>query len=433
MNKKLLVCLSGSISQMALCQGYDLAGTWHVSGLNTPGAITQNKNPQGVLVGLNGGSAFHISEGSLTISPTGAVSGMVEETVAGTATVNTEGVVSLALTSPEVMTLTLPITATSDLMATSHGANDYHELLLMAKAPADAVAADVVGTWWVMDLQTPADIGLQYDGQGRVINVNGAHDFKQSRGVVVIDGGGHYNYNSGEQTGDVLVTADGAVSLTPAGPQEPLLVFNLNAGKDVMIDSHRDTYGSELTVLVKQHPVNAWEAAGNWTLSALELPGSLDVINDGNGHVININGLDSFRHRNGGIAFSLDGSLTGHMEGSFAGYTVSTADGTLPIYHGDPVPFIGAINAGGDFFIGVDGDGGSLEMLTGVRSVRPLAVAMLPGNPLKVVWVPGTGRALQEADGSFNWHNVTGSETMTSYAPLPADGAQHFYRLMESP
>ncbi|MEO8615126.1 MAG: hypothetical protein ABI600_08305 [Luteolibacter sp.] len=434
MRKKLIVCLMSAVWPFAACEGYDLAGTWHVSGLNLPGAITQSSNAQGVLVGLNGNSTFDISEGFLTISPTGEVSGTVEDSVSGTATVSADGVVSLALTLPEVMTLTLPITTNSDLMATAHGASDYHELLLMAKAPASAAAADVVGTWWVVDLQTPASIGLQRDPQGRVIQVNGTNDFNQSRATLVIDQAGNYNYNSGEQLGSVSVGANGAVSLTPGSPQEPLLEFNLNTGKDVMIDSHRDAYGSELTILVKQHTVNAWEAAGSWALGTLNLPGSLIVHTNGSGQVINIDGLDSFMHRNGGITFSLDGSLTGHLEGSFAGNTASTTDGTLPIYHGEPVPFIGAINAGGDFFVGVDSDGGSLEMLVGVRSVRPLISAMLPGSPLKVVWVAGAGRALQEADASFQWHTVTGSETMTSYAPDPStEGARHFYRLMEQP
>ena len=434
MKMKLIICLMSAFWPFAACEGYDLAGTWHVSGLDLPGVITQNKNTEGVLIGLNGSSTFDISEGSLTIDPTGVVSGTVGNPVSGMATVNADGMVSLALTVPEEMTFTLPITTNSDLMATSHGASDYHELLLLAKAPASANVSDVVGTWWVVDLQTPASIGLQYDEQGRVIQVNGTNDFKASRATLVIDAGGNYNYNSGEQLGSVSVAANGTVYLTPGSPLEPLLEFNLNAGKDVMINSHRDTFGSELTILVKQHPVNAWEATGSWALSTLNLPASLTVHKNGGGQVINIDELDSFLHRNGGITFALDGSLTGHVEGSFAGYTASTTDGTLPINYGGPVPFIGALNAGGDFFVGVDADGGSLEMLLAVRSVHPLVTAMQQGGALKVLWVPGPGRTLQEADASFIWHTVAGSETMTSYSPnLATEGLRHFYRLVENP
>lgn len=427
--KTTMLGLTAMGSLLGISCGFDLAGTWHVSGLDIPGAITQHKNAEGVVVGLNGSSQFDVADGTLTISETGAVSGVVGQTVSGTASVSADGLVSLALTAPDPMTITLSITSTSDLMATSHGASDFHELLVMAKAPANATAGDLVGSWWVMELQTPAAISLQYDGTGKAINVNGTQGYRQTRRLVVISEGGRYNFNSGEQFGSLSVNASGAMTLTPDDSGSPTLQFHMNAGRDVMINANQESDSRDLVVLVKQHAVNDWEAAGNWSMCTLDLPGHLNVSDDNNGHVLNIDGLEGFRHMNGGITFSLDGSLAGHLEGSFAGNTLSTTDGTLPIYHGEPAPFTGAVNAGGDFLVGVD-DGGSLEMLVAVRSVRPLAVAMLPGSPLRVAWVPGPGRYLQEADATFVWHTLAGSEAMSSYLPIPAvDGPQHFYRL----
>ncbi len=409
---------------------FDLSGTWHVSSLDLPGGLVQNKDSQGVLLGLNGGR-FDIGDGTLTISPTGAVSGLVGQTVSGTASVSPDGTVTLALTSPEAMTLTLPITTGSDLMATAHGAPDFHELLVMAKAPSNAVQADLEGSWWVMELDVPADIGLHYDNNGHVVGVDNTNSFRQSRGQLVVDHAGRYSYNSGQEVGAVSVNANGQMTLVPDDASNPTIQFHLNALKDVMITAKAENDGRELIVLVKSHEVRSWEAAGHWTLASENLPGSLPVSYDGTGHVTNISQLDSFQHRNGVIDFSLDGTLSGHLESGFQGSTASTTNGILPIYHGEPAPFSAAVNASGDFFVGVGKGTQDLEMLMGVRSVRPLVVGMVSGGPPKVVWVPAAGRVLQESATASNWQNVAGSETTSSYTPnLATDGAQHFYRLV---
>jgi hypothetical protein len=430
-------CLLSLVLQAACvvgAQGFDLAGTWHVSGLGLPGGIVQNRNAEGVVIGLNGNDSFDANEGTLTISPAGVVSGAVGDTVAGTAAVSPEGVVSLNLTSPDVMTLTFQITPTSDLMATSHGQTDYHELLVLAKAPGDALPADVTGSWWVVQLETPASIDLQYNQDGKATGLNNSNSFRQSRHLLVIDSGGHYNYNSGEELGTVNVAADGTMSITPDDPQEPGLQFYMNALKDVMITASARPDNRSLIVLVKHHEVRNWEAAGHWAMSSANLPPSLSVSLNGDNFVTNIEGLNAFGHTNGTIDFTVQGGLSGVLGDAFAGNSAGSADGLISIYHGEPTPFVGAMNAGGDFFAGVeDGTpGNDLMMMIAIRSVRPLAVGMMPGVPMKVVWVPGAGRVLQQAPNIVDWQNVPGSETTSSYTPSPGtDGARHFYRLGE--
>lgn len=433
MKRNLIFSMAMIVAMLDEVQGFDLAGTWHVSGLGLPGGITQNLDGDGVVTGLSGNSTFDAVDGTLTVSPTGNVSGFVGDPIAGNATVSPEGVVSLALTSPDLMTLTFNVTSTSDLMATSHGEIDYHELLVLAKAPDDALPADATGTWWVVELETPASLDLQYNGLGKMTGIGNADSFRQSRRTLVIDEAGHYNYNSGEETGTAVVAPDGTMSITPDNPSEPGLQFHMNALKDVMISASASVDHSGLIVLVKSHEVRNWEAAGHWTLSSLNLPSSLSVTLNTENLVTNIDGINSFSHANGTIDFTLEGGLSGVLENPFAGYSSGSSNGLIQIFHGEPTPFVGAANAGGDFFVGVeDGTpGNDFMMLMAVRTVRPLTVGILPGVPMKIVWVPGEGRMLQEAPDIFNWQTVPGSETMSSHTPDPStEGASHFYRVV---
>lgn len=425
----------GLVGSLVACgQAYDLAGTWHIAALDLPGNASQNKDPQGIVIAVNGADSFHTTAGTLSIDAAGNVSGNVGETVAGTATADAQGTVTLALTLPEVQNFTLTVTPTSDLMATVHGAVDYNELLVLAKAPAAAVYSDAVGTWWVMELEVPAALDLQYNSQGKLTNIGNATNFRQSRRPLVINGAGRYDYNSGDEAGNVAMAAGGELVITPdATPENPTntpLHFHLNALKDVAIATTADSYSCNMVILVKSHEVLPWEAAGNWAMSSLNLPGSLPLTFDSNHRVTNISRLDSFRRMNGSVNITVEGPLAGNLENPFAGYAAGSSNGLLSIYHGEPVPFSAAVNTGGDFFVGVDNGSEDLSMIVGIRSIRPQVVGMLPGPAPQVVWVPGTGRVLQEAATLGDWHNVPGSETTSSYTPnLSTAGTRHFYRL----
>lgn len=427
------VCIFAAIlSQVATADAYDLTGTWHVAGFDLPTGITLNKNAQGVVTGLSGGSdSFHVSDGFLTIDAAGAVSGAVEGPITGTATVSADGIVNLALLTPEPVNFSLPMTTKSDLMATSHSEGGAQELLLLAKAPTDALPADIEGSWWVMEIQTPATLGLKYNGNHELIEINGTNDFKQSKGTVVIDSSGNYNYNTEEDTGAMSVNSGGIVTITSASLSNPVQHFYLNASKDVMIRASGNSQDNQLTVLVKKHEVHNWEAAGKWATASLNYWDHLYVSKDNLGRIINIDGLDGFKHFNGTVNCMLDSSVNGVMETPFSGYTTGAIDGTFAIYHGEPAPFNAAMSASGDFFVGVGTPGNDVEVLVAIRSVRPLDLAMVNSA---VLWVPGDGRFLEQSASLTGWLPVASSGTTSSYSPSTAtDGSQHFYRLKKSP
>lgn len=412
-------------------QAFDLEGSWHVSGLGTPGNIFQNRDAQGVVIGINGNNTFDAASGALPINSAGVISGSVGGTVSGNASVTPEGVVTFSLTSPEIMTLTFQITSTSDLMTGANGDSEYHELLILAKVPSDAAVANAAGTWWVVEFEAPAAIQLVYNTHGKVIGVNGGTSFRKARSPLVITGA-RYIYNSGEEMVDIAVTAKGTMSITPDNPLVPGIQFHMNTRKDVMIGNVPESSTRSLIVLVKTHQVNNWEAAGHWALNAANLPSSLTLQYKGTGLVTNINGLNSFGRDNGWVDFTLQGTLAGKLGDAFVGFSSGSSDGLFSINHGEGV-FVVAANVSGDFFVGVDGGGvdSSIQMITGVRSIHPFSVAALPGSSPKIVWVPGPGRVLQEASDLSHWNIIPATATTSCYLPNPAtDGSHHFYQLV---
>lgn len=343
---------------------------------------------------------------------------------------------SRVFTHADPETLVFHITSTSDLMATSVGDSNNHNLLVLAKAPTGAVAIDAEGTWWVVQLETPNQLTLQRNGSGKVTGVSGANSFRQSRRPLVISAPGRYNYNSGEEEGAVAVAPDGTVTLTADDPQEPVHQLHMNTLKDVMISSSSSSGDGQLLVLVKIHEVRNWEAAGRWSLHTLNLPAALTLARNAENLVTDIGGLNSFRNANGWVRFQLDGGLTGFLEDAFRGFTTGSSNGLLTIDHDEPPAFVGAINAGGNFLAGVEGGtaGNDLSMLLAVRSVRPLEAAALPGTTPKIVWVPGPDRALLEGTTLLGWEVVPGSTSGSCYLPISAgDGPTHFYQLVSPP
>ncbi len=252
--------------------GFDLQGSWHASGLDIPGTISLVRDGAGVVTDWSGDTTFEHPDGTLVIDAAGNVSGSVGGTVAGNVSVTADGQATFVLTAPDPETLVFHITSTSDLMATSVGDSNNHNLLVLAKAPTTAAAIDAEGAWWVVQLETPDQLTLQRNGAGKVTGVNGANSFRQSRRPLVISAPGRYNYNSGEEQGAVNVAPDGTVTLTPDDPQEPVHQLHMNTLKDVMISSSSSGGDGQLLVLVKTHEVRNWpsrrgppSSAGKWS------------------------------------------------------------------------------------------------------------------------------------------------------------------------
>jgi hypothetical protein len=118
---------------------------------------------------------------------------------------------------------------------------------------------------------------------GWEFTVNGGTSFRKARSPLVITGA-RYIYNSGEEMGDIAVTANGTMSITPDNPLVPGIQFHMNTRKDVMIGNVPESSTRSLIVLVKTHQVNNWEAAGHWALNAANLPSSLPLQYNGTGH-----------------------------------------------------------------------------------------------------------------------------------------------------
>ncbi|HEX5791211.1 MAG TPA: hypothetical protein VFY13_08650 [Luteolibacter sp.] len=430
-----LILLGVTTMLAGIAPGFDLAGNWHVSGIGIPRGLAQNRDVTGVVIGLSGNHTFDSNDGTLSIDALGNITGFVGGVITGSATAAADGVVSMTLNTPDPVALTLHMNTTSDLMISSHTEADFSELLVLAKAPDDALLADAAGTWWVVTLETPASVDAQFNADGKMIGFAGPTASFMSRSTLVIDPDGNYNYNGGEDTGVVGVAADGTMTLTSSDPLVAVMQQHMSVLKDVMIGAMAESGQRNLTIMVKTSTINNWEATGHWAFDRMSVPATLPLTRNTDGFVTNIDGFNFLDQENGAINFTLDGKLSGMMEGPFAGYSTGSSNGLIQVFHGEPAPFVPAVSIGGDFLIGVDGGGSAneLSLLIGLRSVRPLEIGVLAGTPLTILWVPGPGRTLQDATNVMDWTTVIGSGSMSSYVVNPAtDGSHHFYRIVES-
>jgi hypothetical protein len=171
----------------------------------------------------------------LTLNVNGTFSGKLNNSVTGTYTLGTNGLLTLhASSGSEIM---FYLNYTKDTMAEVGGmigTNDnYQELVLAERVPAAVTAADVAGSWNLIQFGTPSQAFI--DGSSIL---QGGSNFGVMAGTMTVNANGTasgtldqpftgtYTIASGGIIHVNIVTSDGNTALT----------FILNAGKDTMTE-----------------------------------------------------------------------------------------------------------------------------------------------------------------------------------------------------
>jgi uncharacterized repeat protein (TIGR03803 family) len=210
----------------------DVAGAWNLLQFKTPAQISND-----TLNGLADTGSFTVTNGTLTLSANGTFTGKLQNSVSGNYTLGTNGLVTLHGSSGFVVNLYLNYT--KDIMTEVGGMIDtndnYQEIVVAQRVPATVKAADLAGTWNLVQLDTPAQ--LYVDGNSVL---QGGSNFGITVGNLTINADGTLSGTLGNAfTGTFTVASGGIVhaSIISSDGNTPI-TFILNAGKDTMTEVH---------------------------------------------------------------------------------------------------------------------------------------------------------------------------------------------------
>jgi hypothetical protein len=238
----------------------DLAGQWDLQQLQTPAELVQIKpQPPGLVTDVQGGDSFEVSFGNLTIAANGTLNGNSGgEPFSGMLAVTGAGEVTATIDTGEGdLQLTLFANAGKDLLL---GVNEvfsqddnFQELLILSRAPADTTAADLTGAWKINFFATPAGLTLVRDVQNVVTDLLEKNDFEA--GQQALTAGDDLFFTAlldRPATGLFTINSPGniGVNLTNTLGEISTVNFKLNAAKNALLAVNADE-GHETIVLTK--------------------------------------------------------------------------------------------------------------------------------------------------------------------------------------
>lgn len=239
----------------------DLAGQWDLQQFQTPAELVQIRpQPLEPVTDVLGGDSFETFSGSLTISANGDMTGNAGgEPVSGTLAVTGTGEVALAVDTGEgILQITLFVNAGKDLLVGVNqlfGQDDnFQELIVLSKAPANTTPADLAGPWKVNYFATPASLTLVRDLQGAVTDILEKNQFEVGRQSLTAGHDGFFTALIDDPAlGRFTVASPGSISVTLTNSQSEVssVTFKLNAAKDTLVGIHGDGEGQEALVLTK--------------------------------------------------------------------------------------------------------------------------------------------------------------------------------------
>lgn len=239
----------------------DLAGQWELQQFQTPAELVQVRpQPSEPVTDVLGGDSFENFSGSLTIAANGDMTGTAGgEPVSGTLAVTGTGEVALAVDTGEgILQITLFVNAGKDLLVGVNqlfGQDDnFQELIVLSKAPANTTPADLAGPWKVNYFATPASLTLVRDLQGAVTDILEKNEFEVGRQSLTAGHDGFFTALIDDPAlGRFTVASPGSISVTLTNSQSEVssVIFKLNAAKDTLVGIHGDGEGQEALVLTK--------------------------------------------------------------------------------------------------------------------------------------------------------------------------------------
>jgi hypothetical protein len=335
------------------------------------------------------------------------------------------------------------------------------ELMLMLKAPASLAAADLTGVWKMVTLGTPRALQLRWttnyldplhpvDGVG---DLEGRFSFATGNGTLTVAADGSFSLVFGPDTmnGTATPGANGLVQVTiPMPPNPPMtLFFYVNQGKNVMAAVHTEPNYQEIIVAVKLPAAQTdGESQGLWRSGGIEVPGSLSLITNGLGFVMDLAGRNNFAVHGEKIHIGHTGVFTAPSDRTVGRVSI-VSPGTVQVTGTNDAGGSFSItlwcNAGKDFLIGTRTDSSHEFTLVARAPAESLAgpgefgLMLVKTNqpPLRVdlYWASAANRVLQMSTNLVNpagWIDL--AETLGGHTHSPSLGSlpRAYYRLRQT-
>jgi hypothetical protein len=261
----------------------DLAGTWKIASLGTPGALVLTTNSNNATVGVQGHDGFDLRKGTLTVAADGSfvISGDMSAT--GTVEVLGNGMVQVDVVPPDPdppMTLTFFVNDGKNVMAAcSRMGTNFLELDIAVKQPDTADIGDFKGLWRQGAYQTPSLLTLIYNLEGEVVDVLHGDDFQIHTSTLTVGYHGDYTVPSEAQVGAAVITGPGklvATSTNALGETDSRTLW-CNTGKDVFLSARNGSQNEIYLATRAPASTNAVSRAASMGMMLMPQTGGLSV------------------------------------------------------------------------------------------------------------------------------------------------------------
>jgi hypothetical protein len=253
----------------------ELAGTWKMAMLGTPGALVLHLNSNNAVVGVDGCDAFDSRTGTLTVAADGSF--VLSDGMTGTGTVQvlSNGMVQANVTQPPPeppMTLTFFVNGNKDVMATDFrmGTNSQ-EVEIAVRLPDTAEISDFKGLWRQGDYQTPSLLTLNHNTEGEVLDVLPGDEFEIHKSTLAIGCHGDYTEPDKTRAGAAVITGPGTLVATSTnrwGETDSRTLW-CNTNKDVFLSVQNGSQNEIYLVARAPAATNAASRAASMGLMLL--------------------------------------------------------------------------------------------------------------------------------------------------------------------
>lgn len=264
---------------------------------------------------------------------------------------------------------------------------------LLASGVAQAQSlTTLAGHWSGVNFDTPAQLVLDKNAQGQVINVPSRQNFAVVNNQLDIAANGSFSGTTGGNAiaGTAAVGGQGVVTFTLPG--QPVISLRANQSQDFLAAADAPENSHEMLLLVRSPAVLAVaDLAGQWNMLQFQTPAELVQVQQPGGLVTDVQGGGSFETFTGTMTVNASGTISGTLGDAFNGTlavtgpgqltaTVTTTSGTFPLtFH---------VNAGKNLMLTVNRELTQVdnfqEVIMIVRSPANVATAADLQGPWKI-------------------------------------------------
>ena len=327
-----------------------IIGTWNLVQFMTPAQITYD-----ISNGLQGAN-FSVTNGNLTFDTNGNVSGVLGDVFTGTYTGDSNGVINASIvTTSGPMPLTFYLNAAKDTMTEVESLSDTNdneqEIVVGHRIPAAVTAAQIAGTWNVLQYQTPAQITNDVS-----TGLQGGQNFGATNGTLTLNANFTFTgkvVNNISGTFSIGTNAD--VTLHSSTSEDITLYLNYNKNTMTHVSSLIGPNDNQQEIdICYRVPTGVTLAslAGTWNLVQFSTPAQIYF--DGSNV---FQGGDNFSVATGTMIINANGTISGSLGNVFTGSVTVGANGAVRaniISSGSNQTFTFFLNAAKDTMSEVD-------------------------------------------------------------------------------